>query len=293
MNALAGRIELVYNEKKGYFIMLQQDYHVHCLNSPDSSEPLEEICKGALEAGLTEIMVTDHYEMFHDGNHRSHRPAYRPEYMNQCMKSVMECRARFGDRLYVGFGIELGQWQLQPQAAARIVREYPLDYVIASYHKMNDVDLKEYTYTELDIGKLRHQYLEELLEIVQTADFDCLGHLDLVKRYAAAQNVVIRVEEEEELVREILRTLAMRQKGLELNTSGLRQAAGETFPSLTILRWYREAGGTVITVGSDAHCRKDVAADFGTALKLMEAVGFTEIACFRKRRQIMKRTGDM
>ena len=31
--------------------MLYMDYHVHCQNSPDSSEPLEEICKGAMDAG--------------------------------------------------------------------------------------------------------------------------------------------------------------------------------------------------------------------------------------------------
>ena len=41
--------------------MLHMDYHVHCKNSPDSSEPLDEICQGAVDAGLTEIMVTDRY----------------------------------------------------------------------------------------------------------------------------------------------------------------------------------------------------------------------------------------
>ena len=38
--------------------MLLEDYHVHCLNSPDSREPLEMICQGAIEAGIREIMVT-------------------------------------------------------------------------------------------------------------------------------------------------------------------------------------------------------------------------------------------
>ena len=55
--------------------MLYMDYHVHCQNSPDSSEPLEEICKGAIDAGIKEIMVTDHYEMFTDDFGRK---AYQP-----------------------------------------------------------------------------------------------------------------------------------------------------------------------------------------------------------------------
>ena len=59
--------------------MLYMDYHVHCQNSPDSSEPLEEICKGAVDAGINEIMITDHYEMFTDDFGRK---AYQPEYFD-------------------------------------------------------------------------------------------------------------------------------------------------------------------------------------------------------------------
>lgn len=269
--------------------MLKQDYHMHCENSPDSKEPLEEMCKAAVAKGLSEIMVTDHYELFHDLDEPEEARSYHSGYMEQCMRTVQACQEQFGDRLYVGFGIELGQWHLQPETAAKIVREYPLDYVIASYHKMDDLDLKNYDYLHLDTEALCRRYLEGLLEIAQTGDFDCLGHMDLIKRYAASQQVEIRAEREEELVREILRTVIRREKGLELNTSGLRQAVGEAFPSLTILRWYREEGGHIITVGSDAHRREDVAAGFDKGLQILNAAGFTEITCFRKRKPIIKR----
>ena len=46
--------------------MIQLDYHLHCLNSPDSKESLEAICQAAIQKDLKEIMVTDHYEMFTD-----------------------------------------------------------------------------------------------------------------------------------------------------------------------------------------------------------------------------------
>ena len=96
--------------------MLYMDYHVHCQNSPDSSEPLEEICKGAMDAGIKEIMITDHYEMFTDDFGRK---AYQPEYLTQCLESVLQCREKLKDQLYVGFGTELGQIHLQPEAAAQ------------------------------------------------------------------------------------------------------------------------------------------------------------------------------
>lgn len=265
--------------------MLKQDYHVHCLNSPDSREPLEAVCRSAISLGLTEIMVTDHYEMFTED---FPRPAWRPEYLNQCLESVECCRELFQGQLYVGFGIELGQWQLQPEEAARVTETYPFDFVIASNHKLDNVDLSLLHYADEDRKALCRRYLEGVLEIAMCGDFDCLGHLDLIKRYAAGQGVVIRAEEEEELTREILWTLVRRGKGLELNTSGLRQAVRETFPSGQILKWYREMGGRVITVGSDAHCRQDVAADFAEAERILGMAGFTEISCFRQRKELRK-----
>lgn len=266
--------------------MLHQDYHVHCLNSPDSREPLEEICRGAIAVGMTEIMVTDHYEMFTDAYER---PAWRPDYLEQCRESVEKCRELFREQLYVGFGIELGQWHLQPETAARVTREYSFDFVIASNHKMDDVDLKFLTYADMDRKALCRRYLEGLLEIAEYGDFDCLGHLDLIKRYAAAQGFSIRAEEEEELTRTILKTLVRREKGLELNTSGLRQSVKEMFPSMTILKWYREEGGEIITVGSDAHRRRDVAAGFPAAEELLKRAGFKEISCFRKRKEFRRK----
>ena len=242
--------------------MLHEDYHVHCLSSP----------------------VTDHYEMFHN---EEKWPPYRREYLERCFRTMEECRERFEGQVFVGFGAELGQWQLQPEAAKRVVRDYPFDYVIGSLHKMDDVDLKYFRYREIDAGGLLRRYLEDLLAVARLGDFDCLGHLDLIKRYAAEQGVSIRAEEE--LVREILRTLIRRGKGLEINTSGLRQAVKETFPSRTILGWYLEEGGTILTVGSDAHRRQDVGAGFKEAKALALALGFTYISCFRERKLIQKK----
>lgn len=266
--------------------MLQEDYHVHCLNSPDSKEPLEAICQGALEAGIREIMVTDHYELFHDTDKW---PSYRREYLERCFQVMGECREQFGERLFTGFGIELGQWHLHPEAAAQVVKDYPFDYVIGSLHKMDDVDLKYFRYQEIDCRDLLRRYLEDLLSIARQGDFDSLGHLDLIKRYAAEQGVSIRAESEEELVREILRTLVKRGKGLEINTSGLRQAVKETFPSMTILRWYREEGGEILTVGSDAHRRQDVGTGLAQAEEMALAAGFRYTGHFRKRKLTQKK----
>ena len=74
-----------------------------------------------------------------------------------------------------------------------------------------------------------------------------------------------------------------RGKGIEVNTSGLRQGAGETMPGIRCLKLYKELGGTVITVGSDAHLPEDVGSGFIEALGLVKKAGFDRIARYEKR----------
>lgn len=266
--------------------MLHMDYHVHCKNSPDSSEPLDEICQGAVDAGLTEIMVTDHYELFTDDYGRA---AFDPAYLDQCLDSVMECREKYKDRLYVGFGTELGQIHLQQKVADFITATYPFDFVIASFHKIDNLDLKGYDYHNVSCDSLKGRYLEGLLKIAETGDFDCLGHVDLIKRYAAGQGISIRLEDNEEAVRELFRILVRRNKGIEINTSGLRQAVHEQFPSSTLLKWYKDEGGTIITLGSDAHRRQDVGAGIQEAEKILQSLGFPYISRFKERRLLQEK----
>ena len=83
--------------------------------------------------------------------------------------------------------------------------------------------------------------------------------------------------------------LVNRNKGIEINTSGLRQAVKEQFPSRTLLKWYREEGGTIVTVGSDAHCRQDVGKGIQEAEKLLQELGFPYISRFRERKLLQEK----
>ena len=55
-----------------------------------------------------------------------------------------------------------------------------------------------------------------------------------------------------EIVDEILRTLAAKGKGLEMNTSGVDRCGG-FLPTADYFRRFKELGGQIVTVGSDAH----------------------------------------
>lgn len=57
----------------------------------------------------------------------------------------------------------------------------------------------------------------------------------------------------------------------------------EPCPSLEILRWYRELGGEILTLGSDAHTPDKIGAHFDVALEMARAAGFKRLATFEQR----------
>ncbi len=68
---------------------------------------------------------------------------------------------------------------------------------------------------------------------------------------------------------------------LEVNTSGLRQAAGETYPSAAVVARYQLLGGTRISAGSDAHQKDAFASGLEAGYGVVAAAGFRELA-FRR-----------
>ena len=63
--------------------------------------------------------------------------------------------------------------------------------------------------------------------------------------------------------------------------SGLRDGCGP-FPSPEILRRYRELGGEIVTVGSDAHRPRDAAKYVGEGLEILKECGFRYVTVFTK-----------
>ena len=56
----------------------------------------------------------------------------------------------------------------------------------------------------------------------------------------------------------ILEALIETGTALEVNTGGLWNGPGETYPGLEVVARYRELGGERLSVGSDAHRAADV-----------------------------------
>ena len=109
------------------------------------------------------------------------------------------------------------------------------------------------------------------------------GHLDYVVRYGPTKNQNYRYADHAEVIDEILRTLIENEKGIEINTGGFRCDIGTTNPCLEIVKRYRELGGEIITIGSDAHSTEYLQDHFDDAAEMLKEAGFKYYSVFENR----------
>ena len=67
---------------------------------------------------------------------------------------------------------------------------------------------------------------------------------------------------------------------LEVNTSGYKTFLHNPNPSPAIIKRYRELGGKLITIGSDAHSPEYIGFHFEDVKKLLNSLGIHEYAIF-------------
>ena len=143
------------------------------------------------------------------------------------------------------------------EAVRHHLAQHAYDFVIGSVHIGADSPYVAGRVEQWVVGRSLPEivapYFDEVEAAARSGLFDALGHIDFVKRYLAPHVTAADLAAAPELLDPILRALIASGTALEINTSGLRQAAGESYPSAATVARYRELGGERVTVGSDAH----------------------------------------
>lgn len=255
------------------------DCHTHSNNSPDGANSVSEMCKKAYELGLSAYCITDHCEA----------NVYFDEHFNQTTANsfaqIHEEKKKYSDKMDIICGIELGQANQNFTVAEEIIANPLLDFCIGSIHNLTDfADFAFLDYPHENKSNLLKAYYNEILEICTWGKFDVLGHLTYPLRYMVGeQGFNIDMNPYTETIRECFKALIKNGKGIEINTSGLRQKYAKAMPDLFYVKLFKELGGEILTIGSDAHCINDIGRGFQNGIAIAKNAGFNKICYFKKR----------
>ncbi len=263
---------------------IKADYHLHSVHSEDSETPIEETVKAAISLGLEKICFTEHVD------HGFPVTAEHPEGSWVCnidsyLYDLLTIRQKYEDQIQIGFGVELGLQESVFRENALTAKSHEYDFIIGSIHLVNGLDTYWPSYFE---GKTTKQAVTEYLKCTLTnirkfQNFDVLGHMDYIVRTLPEGEGAYKVSDYTDLFDEILETLIENEKGIEINTSQLCKGFSNPNPHRELVKRYKELGGEIITIGSDAHTPDRVAAHFDVAETILKDCGFKYYTTFENR----------
>lgn len=259
---------------------LPLDSHLHTLRSPDANAQIDAYAALAVERGIGELAITDHVDF------DPSMPAYGFASFADRERDVREAAARWADHgLAIRFGVEVTYERRHEDEIRGWLRRHPHDYVIGSVHIGANSPYTAGNVSTFVSGRslpgIVEPYFDEIVGAARSGLFDTIGHLDFVKRYLVPHVMPAELAQAPELYEPVLAALIESGTALEVNASGLRQVARETYPSPAIVARYRALGGRHVTVGSDAHRTEWFGYGLAAGYRHAAAAGFEALA-FRR-----------
>ncbi len=257
--------------------MFKADYHIHTDFSIDSEAPMEDVINSAINKGMTEIAITDHVDF-----DTKYYPI--PDYKDY-IPFFNTLKEKYKDKITVTFGVEAGLENKWSDTINTFLNSCSFDFIIGSSHAVCTLDLyfdqKDYFQSKTKKEAYTTYFKEILKNLEACPKFNVYGHIDYVSRYGMYDDNSIEYKDYSDLIDACLKSLIEKNKGIEVNTSGFRYGINGTYPSLTVLKRYKELGGEIITAGSDSHTTYDVADHIDYAYDLIKEAGFKYISVFR------------
>ncbi|WP_303836856.1 histidinol-phosphatase HisJ family protein [Ruminococcus flavefaciens] len=277
--------------------MKLMDCHTHTQYSVDSEADISKCIERAAELGLAAYAITDHCECngWYKEEHYPENKRYLRDSFDYAadfegsVSAVTALKEKWAGKLNLICGVELGQILHDTNAAKIVNADKRVDFIIGSVHQvMGERDFYFIEYEKLtmdEIYDLLERYFKEVYAVSRTELFDVIGHITYCLRYMKQRHgIEADISRYDDIIAETFRSLAQNGKGIEINSSGLRQGFGDSFPNLKYVKLFRDMGGEILTFGSDSHTVEDIGADIADAMKTARAAGFTRGAYFKKRK---------
>jgi histidinol-phosphatase (PHP family) len=276
-------INTILKKIEGKFMF---DNHVHSSFSTDSDMAAESACDKALEIGLDGIAFTDHLDFDYPGE------KFLLDF-DEYMIQMGRLKSKYAGRLNILRGIEVGIQPATVERSRTVVNSHDFDYVIGSIHVIDGIDpyLGTY-YSERSPKEAYGGYLEKILYMIDNfGEFDNVGHFYYITRYACYDDRSLWYKDHADLFDEIFKKLIALGKGFEVNTASFRDKPERKTIEYDkmLLKRYKELGGEMVSLGSDAHTSNYLGHKFDYFSELIRSCGFNYTVHFEKRKPVFEK----
>ena len=260
------------------------DFHSHTSFSGDCNTPMKNMVDAACKQGMTHLCFTEHYDPDY--------PVREGENLDFSLnlldyrQTFLSLKEQYQNKIQLLWGVELGLQAHLLTDLSTYANGQPFDFIIASSHLCNGGDPY---YPDFFEGRneedVYSEYFSSILEHVKAfQNYDVYGHLDYIVRYGPTKDALYSYEKYRDIYDDILKTIIENGKGIELNTGGIKYGLKDLHPTTEVLKRYRQLGGEIITVGSDAHTPENLMHHFDRAKTLLEVCGFHYYTIFQNRK---------
>lgn len=231
------------------------DCHVHSKFSKDGQSTMEEFCERAVALRMAGICFTDHIDS--DKSELLNETSNIERYFD----NIEFLQKKYRRLLQVISAYEFSEPYKNLKLISQI-ESYPFAYRMVSIHRGNinvplDSDNGYHDFTK--------SYLQEAVRAVKCANFDTLGHIDLIRRLSS--DFPFYQSDLEKLY------TAMIAKGmaLEINTHSFSKNHKFGYDDFSYVRIWKECNGKRIVLGSDAHKADRLMENFERIISLLPA----------------------
>lgn len=258
------------------------DYHTHCHASFDSEATIEDMVVSAIGRGFSEICITDHWDIM------IQTPSTQIFDFEQRDIELEKIKRKYQDAIILKKGMEFGQPFKNDIQVKEILEKADgnLDFIIGSIHNLyGDEDVAFTDFYNTDLRKLYDDYIDKLILMVEKYEFDILGHITYPSRYMFEKaNIHYDLSPHMDRFEDLFKKTIHCGKGIEINTSGYFRGLEKLMPDRELLKLYKECGGELITVGSDAHRPEHVGGGFEQAIQALFDCDFAYYTVYEKRK---------
>jgi len=248
---------------------------------------MAETVQTAIAKGLSGLCFTDHCDLTSGQTPGQQIPDCYTNW-ERSYPQIEAVRAKWGQEIEILHGMELAEIVQDPERAQQYAAAPSIDFLLGSVHAVRgyldffflDIPDMAACHTLADL------YLDDNIDMAKFNLTDVIAHVGYFNRYTSRRGLTVDLMDYEEKLRHLFEILVQNGRGIELNTSGLRRNPGPNamIPDLPVLRLFRECGGEIVTIGSDAHMAAHVGSHLAEGEAVLQAAGFRYMTIFRERK---------